>query len=256
TGAVCMAATGALRAGAGLVRAVVPASLNGILEAKLTEAMTIPAAETESGTLASGATDAILGIRDDWDALVLGPGFGRHPASDRLAADLVARWTGPLLVDADALNALAAVGIPRIAKRRPAPVFTPHPGEMARLTGDPIDRILEDPVHAARELAIRRRVVLLLKGTPTVIAAPDGTVRVSGAGNPALATGGTGDVLSGIIGTLLAQGVDPAEAAACGAWLHGRSAEMQAEGLAERDLTPVEVADGLTAVWGRLDRSG
>ena len=254
TGAVCMAAAGALRTGAGLVRAVVPACLNPILEAKLTEAMTFPAPETGAGTLARETARLLLGLQHDWDALVLGPGLGRHPETDRLAVEVVERWRGPLLVDADGLNALAAAGIPRIGGRRPAPVFTPHPGEMARLSGEPVARIAADPVRAAHDFATRHRVVLLLKGSPTVVAGPDGTVRVSGAGSPALATGGTGDVLSGIIGTLLAQGIDPPEAAAYGACLHGLSAEGQASGLAERDLAAGEVADGLTAVWERLGR--
>jgi NAD(P)H-hydrate epimerase len=252
TGAPCLAAWGAARAGAGLVRVGTPRSLNPILEAKLTEPMTFPLVETDAGTVGARARDFLLGLREDWDALVLGPGLGRHAETDRLVRELFDGWKGPLLVDADGLNALAPDGIPMADPMRPVPILTPHPGEMARLSGIPLRQVVADPVEAARRFAQRHGVVVLLKGAPTVVSDPTGNVLVNPTGNPGLATGGTGDVLSGIIGTLIAQGLDPWWAAGCGAFLHGASADALADRIGERAITPRMVAEELAAAWALL----
>jgi NAD(P)H-hydrate epimerase len=252
TGAPCLAAWGAARAGAGLVRVGIPRSLNAILETKLTEPMTFPLVETDAGTVSARARDFILSLREGWDALVLGPGLGRQAETDRLVRELFEAWKGPLLLDADGLNALASEGIPLADPMRPVPVLTPHPGEMARLAGIPMRQVLADPIDAARRFAQRHGVVVLLKGAPTVISDPTGSVLINPTGNPGLATGGTGDVLSGIIGTLLAQGLDPWWAAGCGAYLHGASADALAQRVGERAITPRMVAEGLADVWALL----
>lgn len=252
TGAPCLAAWGAARAGAGLIRVGIPRSLNAIVETKLTEPMTFPLAETDMGTVAARARDFLIPLREGWDALVLGPGLGRHPETDRLVRDLFEGWKGPMLVDADGLNALADGGLPLPDPMRPAPILTPHPGEMARLAGIPLRQVIDDPIDTARRFAQRHGVVLLLKGSPTVISDPTGSVLISPTGNPGLATGGSGDVLSGIIGTLIAQGLDPWWAAGCGAFLHGASADALAERVSERAITPRMVADELATVWNRV----
>jgi ADP-dependent NAD(P)H-hydrate dehydratase / NAD(P)H-hydrate epimerase len=249
TGAPCLAAWGAGHAGAGLVRVGTPRSLNPILETKLTEAMTFPLAETDAGTVAARARDFILSLREGWDALVLGPGLGRHPETDRLVRELFEGWNGPLLIDADGLNALAVEELPLADPLRQVPVLTPHPGEMARLAGIPLWQVTADPIEAARRLAQRIGVVVLLKGAPTVISDPTGNVLVNPTGNPALATGGSGDVLSGIIGALLAQGLDPWWAAGCGAFLHGASADELTRRRSERSVSPRLVAEGLGTAW-------
>ncbi len=248
TGAPCLAARGAARAGAGLVRIVVPRSLNPIIEAKLTEPMSFPAPETDAGTLAAKARDFVLSLREGWDALVLGPGLGRHPESERLARDILEGWQGPLLVDADALNALAEEGMPEISPIRPAPVFTPHYGEMARLAGVPLPEVAGAPIDTARRFAQRHGLVVVLKGAPTIISDPTGRVLVNTTGNPCLATGGSGDVLSGIIGAFLAQGVDPYWAAGWGVYLHGLAADLLVSKRAERSIGPGEVADAIGEV--------
>jgi ADP-dependent NAD(P)H-hydrate dehydratase / NAD(P)H-hydrate epimerase len=254
TGAPCMVALGASHAGAGLVRIGVPRSLNAILETKLTEEMTYPLHETDAGTVSIRARDFILALSDHWNALVLGPGLGRHVETDRLVREVLDGWRGPLLVDADGLNALAAEGIPSLSPMRPAPVLTPHPGEMARLSGSTIKEVEADPIEAARTFAQRHGVVLLLKGAPSVISDPLGNVLVNTTGNPGLATGGSGDVLSGIIGTFLAQGIDPFWAAACGAYMHGLSSDLLARRTDPRAIRPVDVALGLGEAWVALKR--
>lgn len=286
TGALALAATAALRTGAGLVRVGLPRSLNGIIETKVTEAMTIPLPEGEDGQLLRTAADEILGRFGDWDAMVLGPGLGRFPECERLVISLLGRWRGPLLLDADALAAMAAWGsdswVPRVREIRAAgvpggAVLTPHPGEMSRLTGRSTEELRSDPAGAAHEWATRWGVTLALKGAPTVIAAPDGRVWVNPTGNSGLATGGSGDVLSGVIGTFLAQGLPGPEAAVLGCFVHGQAADLavsrdaashhpgdggRAEpgaqrGLpwAQRSLLPSDVVQWLPSAIGFLERS-
>jgi NAD(P)H-hydrate epimerase len=183
TGALALASRAALRMGAGLVRIGLPRSLNPILEEKVTEAMTIPLPEGEEGQLLSSGAERILSGFGDWNALVLGPGLGRSPEGDRLVMRLLGGWKGPILVDADGLNALAAWGpdswVPRAREVRSGgepggAVFTPHLGEMSRLTGRPVSALAADPIGAAREWAERWGVTLVLKGAPSVISAPSG----------------------------------------------------------------------------------
>lgn len=235
TGALALAARASLRAGAGLVRVGLPQSLNPILEEKVTEAMTIPLPEGESGQLLRAAADPILSGYGDWSSLVLGPGLGRFPETERLVLALLGGWRGPLLIDADGLNALAAWGpdswVPRAREVRAAGrpgglVLTPHPGEMSRLTGRPVPQIRSNPVGEAREWAARWGVTLVLKGAPSVVASSAGEVFVNSTGNSGLATGGSGDVLSGVIGALLGQGLEGRDAAVLGCFLHGLAADL------------------------------
>ncbi len=254
TGAPTLAGQAALRTGAGLVRVGIPQSLNPILETKLTEAMTIPLPDGEEGQLLASGADRILGGFGDWDALVLGPGLGRSPEAERLVMRLLGGWKGPLLIDADGLNALAAWGpdswVPparerRAGGRRGGCVLTPHPGEMSRLTGRTIAALIEDPVATAREWAPRWGVTLVLKGAPSVIVSADGEVRINPTGNSGLATGGSGDVLSGIIGALLGQGLSGFDAAVLGCYLHGLAADLAVLDSAKRSLLPGDLPEAL-----------
>ena len=279
TGALALAATAALRIGAGLVRIGLPRSLHPILAAKVTSAMTIPLPEGEDGQLLRIAADEVLGRFGDWDALVLGPGLGRFPECERLVMSLLGRWRGPLVLDADALNALAAWGadswVPRVREIRAAgraggAVLTPHLGEMSRLTGRNMEELRADPVEVAREWATRWGATLVLKGAPSVTAGPDGRVWVNPTGNSGLATGGSGDVLSGVIGALLGQGMPGPEAAVLGCYLHGLAADLAVAGddasrgraggdgsarpWAQRSLLPGDVTDWLPSALGFLER--
>lgn len=223
-GAAAMTGEGGLRSGAGLVTVACPAGVQSALAIKLTEAMTEPLPEVD-GALSLQALAALQGLAEEKSALALGPGLGQADETFALVRRLLRESSLPLVLDADGLNAV--VGHLAVLRERPpgSAVLTPHPGEMARLTGSTVAEVEADRVGVAREFAHRHRVVLVLKGARTVIALPDGRVRLNGSGNPGLASGGMGDVLTGLIGGLLAQGLSPGDAAVLGVYLHGRAAD-------------------------------
>jgi NAD(P)H-hydrate epimerase len=244
TGAAALAAEGALRAGAGLVTAAVPRGLEPILELKLTEAMTLDC-DDERGGFAASSAERLLREAGSRDAVVLGPGLSGEDGARFVVRTLAGRVGLPLVIDADGLNVFERE--PE-ALRGPGPrVLTPHPGEMSRLLGRPVDAIQRDRVGSARELARRTRAVVLLKGARSVIASPEGEVYVNPTGGPGLATGGTGDVLAGVVAALLAQQVAPFDAAVVGAYLHGRAGEVRKVG-----LLAGEMARHIPEVWSAL----
>ncbi|PLX99763.1 MAG: bifunctional ADP-dependent NAD(P)H-hydrate dehydratase/NAD(P)H-hydrate epimerase [Desulfuromonas sp.] len=240
TGAAALAGHAAVRSGCGLVTTGVPAALHDIIEVKLTEAMSYPLAD-DGGYLSPVAFDQITALLDGRQALALGPGLGAAVGLADLVGRLVETCNVPLVIDADGLNLLAGQLVRLQEKATGQVVLTPHPGEMARLTGLSVREIEANRFEIARNFAAEHGVVLLLKGARTLVAAPDGRVNINSSGNDGLASGGSGDVLTGLIGGLLAQGLEPFRAASLGAWLHGRSAELVAEtqgtaGMAASDL--------------------
>jgi ADP-dependent NAD(P)H-hydrate dehydratase / NAD(P)H-hydrate epimerase len=247
-GAAILSARGALRSGAGSARICV-ADENTVV------AHTAAAAPlVTSWTRVLGNVQKYLG---EWpEAIVCGPGLGTDGAAPELLERLLETWEGPLVLDADALNLLVGrmdeLRTRLAARGRPArTVLTPHPAEMKRLLGDgsTTAEINARRYECAPALARLTGAVVLLKGVPTVIVAPDGRVRVNASGNAALATGGSGDVLAGIIGTLLAQDVDAFDAAAAGAWFHGRAAELATGDRTPRGIMIDDVVDRLRDVW-------
>ena len=244
TGAIALCCNAALRAGAGLVTAAVPASLNDILEVKLTEAMTRPVPETTGRTLALAAKDQILELVKSYDVLAFGPGLSRNDESAELARQIVPAAGKPTVLDADGLNAFAGHA-DLLARAGERLVITPHVVEMSRLTGEDPEETLEDRVTAAQALAGQQGVVVLLKGAPTVIAQPDGTTYVNPTGNAGLACGGSGDVLTGIIAALLGQGLTTVRAAALGAYLHGLAADVAVELTGEEGMLPGDLVECL-----------
>ena len=250
TGAVLLAARAALRAGAGVVVAGLPGEAAG--RASGGEVITRPLPATPSGALDEEAAKEILDGLDRFRALVVGPGLGQSPATVVAVRRLVAEAPVTLVLDADGLNALGGdVGL--LAARTAATVVTPHAGEYARLAGEPVG---EDRVAAARRLAARAGAVVVLKGSRTVVAEPTGRAALNCTGGPWLATAGTGDVLSGVVGALAAQGLPAFQAAAAGAWLHGRAGDV-ARGLHLSALTPTglvagDLIDALPTVLSRL----
>jgi ADP-dependent NAD(P)H-hydrate dehydratase / NAD(P)H-hydrate epimerase len=226
TGAPCMAAEAAMRAGAGYVTALVPASLNLVFEQRLLEVMSVPLPDKD-GTLTQPALEVALERVERADAFVLGPGLGRKPGTFKLARKLAAAITIPLLLDADALNAHEG-RLEALAERSAATVLTPHAGELARLLETDSSEIGAHRVRYARDAAARAEAVVLLKGDDTIVAAPDGRAAVNPGGAPALSTAGTGDVLSGVIGAYLSKGMDPFHAACAGAFVHARAGRMAA----------------------------
>jgi NAD(P)H-hydrate epimerase len=246
TGAVALASMGALRAGAGLATAGVPSSLNDILEVKMTEAMTLPLPESPERALASDAADRAITFAVACDAAVLGPGLSRHPGAAACARRLGLELGIPTVVDADGLNAFEGEAA-RFASAKGPRVLTPHPGEAARLLGGSAPAIRSDPLASARRLAEATRSTVVLKGAPTVISSIDGRIWINPTGNAGLATGGTGDVLSGLIGGLLGQGLSAADAAIVAVYVHGLAGDLAAAVQTEWGLIAGDVLDSVPA---------
>ncbi|GIP35416.1 NAD(P)H-hydrate dehydratase [Paenibacillus sp. J2TS4] len=229
SGAGLLCVSAALRAGCGLATWALPASLVRHLLGRLPEAMLAGLPDAGHGDWAEVSAEQVLSLAESRDALAIGPGMGRYGDDVQW---LRAIWEGakcPLLLDADALNMLAdAPDFASWRKREAATVLTPHPGEMARLAGISIAEAQRDRVGLARRYAEEHGVTLVLKGARTVVATPDGVVYVNTTGNPGMATGGTGDVLAGVIAGLLAQRLTAEQAAAYGVWLHGAAGDRAA----------------------------
>jgi len=240
TGAAYLSSTAAARAGAGLVRLLVAEGVYPILAAKCTEVMATPVPEVAPGAIGHAAHDTVMRQLEAADAGLIGPGLGRDSSTWRLIHDLVPHAPCPLVIDADGLNALADA--PRLLKRLGKErVLTPHPGEMARLVRKQASDVQADRAGVARKAASEWGAVVVLKGARTVVAAPDGRLSEDPHEVPALATGGTGDVLSGLIAALIAQGSDPFTAAVTGVYVHAESgrriqAEIGESGLLASDL--------------------
>ncbi len=251
TGAAALAAAGAGRAGAGLVTLACPAALNDILEVKCTEAMTAPVADTPARAFAAAAEDAVLALAADRDVLAMGPGVGRSHETVSLMRAIAKRLDQPLVIDADGLFAFAEEPA-ALRARDAATILTPHPGEAARLLGCTAAEVNGDRVAAARSLADRTGAVVLLKGAPTIAASPAGDVIVNPTGGPALATGGTGDVLAGIVAAFLAQHLRPLEAAALAAYVHGGAGDRLAIASGSAGLLASDLAAELPATLAAL----
>ena len=234
TGAAALASEAALRAGAGLVTLATPKHLNPILEGLLPEVMTLPLPETDAGSLAVSATSTILEFAEKTKSiLAIGPGLSQHPDTVSLVHQLIRenREHGldlRMVIDADGLNALAHVK-ETVSFLNSEAVLTPHPGEMARLTKTPIPTLEADRIGTAQQFASEHNVTLVFKGAPTVTSDPNGNLWVNSTGNPGMATGGMGDVLTGIIAGLMAQGISSESAAALGVYLHGLAGDITAE---------------------------
>jgi len=255
TGAVTLAARAATRSGAGYVQCAVPAGLNDILEAKLTEEMTLPMPQGEGRTLAPAAAEAILAHAAGVDVLVVGSGMSRDPGAAELARRLVAASPCPVVLDADGLNAFAGRADALAAAPAAAPrVLTPHLGEMARLTGLATDDIESRRLDACREWALKWGCVVVLKGAPTVTAGPDGRATVNPSGNPGMATAGMGDVLTGVVAALLAQGLAPWDAARAAVYAHGLAGDECARAIGPVGFGAGDAAEALPRVFARLMR--
>ncbi|HEX2032070.1 MAG TPA: NAD(P)H-hydrate dehydratase [Actinomycetota bacterium] len=220
TGAVRLVTQGAYRAGAGLVRVAVPEGILAIVQAGLAEATFVPLPEGPAGSVSERAWDRVAADLDDVDAVAIGPGLSTDDETPAFVRRLVREAPVPVIVDADAINAFAgqAAAIGDHAAER---VLTPHTGEFARLFGMPARDVPDDRIGAVRKSAAETGAVVLLKGNPTIVARPDGEARLTPTGTPALATGGTGDVLTGVAGAYAARGLEAFDAATLAAYVHG-----------------------------------
>jgi ADP-dependent NAD(P)H-hydrate dehydratase / NAD(P)H-hydrate epimerase len=247
TGAPCMASEAAMRAGAGYVTACVPGSLNAIFESHLLEVMTVPLPESAShppGRLDEGGVEEVLERSKRVQALALGPGLGREPDSLRFAREVARRAPVPLLLDADGLNAHAG-RVSDLAQREAATVMTPHAGELARLLDTDSRAVEAHRLDSVRRAAAQAGAIVVLKGDDTLVANREGQVGVSRGGAPALATAGTGDVLSGVVAAYLSKGIDPFAAACAGVLIHATAGRLLGEERGTEGVIASDVIDAL-----------
>ena len=238
TGAAALAAMGALRSGAGLTYLAVPESIYEIEAVKLTEPVIFPV-DDDNGTYSISGVPQIEDLLTGKDAVLVGPGIGRSDGATAVVRTVLESFSGPVVVDADGINVLSAHK--DILRGRTSPtILTPHDGEFQRFGGN----LTEDRIRSAAEMATQYSCVVLLKGCRTIIT--DGMrCYCNHTGNPGMATGGSGDVLSGIIVSLLGQGLPPLEAAACGAWLHGAAGDLCAKEIGQYGMLPSDMVNVL-----------
>jgi ADP-dependent NAD(P)H-hydrate dehydratase / NAD(P)H-hydrate epimerase len=251
TGAAALAAAAAMRSGSGLVTVATPVSQQPVVASLVVEAMTEPLPETPARTLALKARDVIVELAAPRDAVAIGPGIGLDEETQQLVRSLIQELRKPLAADADALTALAG----HLEALRAAPsvrCLTPHPGEMARMLGARVDDVQRDRIETAREFATRYRVYVVLKGARSVIGTPDGRVFVNPRGNPGMASGGTGDVLTGMLGAFLARGMEPGAALQSSVYLHGSAGDIAAERVGEEALIARDVVAAIPEAFKRL----
>jgi NAD(P)H-hydrate epimerase len=252
-GAAVLTGLGALRAGAGVVRAAAAESVAARLAGTVPELTWMALDEEAPGLIAPGGWRRITAEAPQYDAIVIGPGLGSQPATQRRARQLIGALTIPTVVDADGLNALAGGGRWWQPVRAPL-VLTPHPGEFARLTGAAAPPADDDEARAAAaaDAASRWNAVVVLKGAHTVVAAPDGELLASAIATPALATAGSGDLLAGAIGAFLAGGASPLDAAGCGVAVHGAAGLLAADRIGETGVIARDLASLIPEAIGQL----
>jgi len=225
TGAAALTSEAVLRAGAGLCYLCIPESLNRILESKLTEVITWPVGDDGNGILQPDTDTGLLEKIQNQDSVAIGPGIGQHPKTAEFIFQLLRLVDKPVILDADGLN-ICAGNIEALKAFKGEMILTPHPGELSRLTGLPVQKIMADRIGTVQHFSNLWNKVLVLKGGPSLIALPDGRVFINPTGNAGMATAGSGDVLTGLIAGLLAQGLKAEDAALAGVYIHGCAGDL------------------------------
>ena len=251
TGAATLCSLGALRSGCGLVTLGIPQSLNPIMEVKLTEVMTQPLPETKKISLSLKAVTKIKNMLKDVDAVALGPGLTTNQGTKSLVNKLIKIINKPLVLDADGLNCIA--GNISVLKSVKYPiVITPHPGEMARLVRMEVGTIQRNREKVAKDFADRYKLTVVLKGYQTVVAGTKVNSYINKTGNPGMATAGAGDILTGMIASLIAQGISSYEAAKLAVYVHGMAGDLASKKKGEISLIAGDILDNLAAVFKLL----
>ncbi len=250
-GAAIMAGKAALRCGIGLLKIAVPKSIYPVCATNILESVYYPLEETSNGVISSKNTDFLLEMCEKSSAVLIGCGLSVCDDTKNLVQSVITNCEKPLVIDADALNCIC--NKPEILKNLKAPaIITPHPGEMAKLLHSTPKTVNSNRENTAIDFAKKFGVVTVLKGAGTIIASPDGEVYINHTGNSGMATGGSGDVLSGIIGSLLAQGASPINAAAAGVFLHGTIGDLAAEKLGKISMLPTDMIDMIPTAYLKL----
>jgi len=247
TGAAVMCADAALRSGAGLVTIGTPCGVLPIIAEKTTCPTTRGFPQTDAKSFAAHALLDVLPLLPDYTAAALGPGIGRHPSTEWFVLNLIPRLEIPTVIDADGLNNLST-DVAVLARKKAPIVLTPHPAEMGRLAGIPTADVQRDRQCVAESFARKHGVVVVLKGNRTVVT-DGGSSYINGTGNPGMATGGAGDVLTGVILALLCQGLDAFHAAQLGVYLHGLAGDLAAADKGQISMIATDILDALPAAF-------
>ena len=251
TGAAYMTSISALRTGAGLVTLGVPAALQPVMAEKLTEVMTVPLEDRGQGHLMPESLGDVEELLKNKDVLAIGPGCGKNSGVFEILRNIFGRFHISIVIDADGLNHISKDM--NLLKAHPAPVIlTPHPGEMSTLTGIALGDILKNPVEIAAETAGKYQVIVVLKSAASVVADPGGRIYLNRSGNPGMGKGGSGDVLTGMIASLIAQGYDPFEAAVLGCYIHGRAGDEAAGLMGEVGMIAGDLTDAIPRTFRKL----
>ena len=247
TGAAYLASEAALLTGSGLVTCAIPKSLNVIMAKKFTEVMTLPIEDKGRGYFPASAFPKIKNFSEKTDAVAIGPGLSQEDEVKKLVKRLIQGLDKPITLDADGINCIA--GEPQILKRAKRPlIITPHPGEMSRLIRKSVGYIQKNRKRIAQDVAKKYGVTVVLKGMNTVVTSPDGRIYVNKTGNPGMASGGVGDVLTGVIASLIGQGFAAFDAAKCGVYLHGLAGDIAAKEKGEASLRAQDVLSNIPKV--------
>ena len=252
TGASYLASQAAMRAGSGLVTLAVPESIYAVMASKLTEVMVRPVVATKEGCFSVIAEKELLDFAKKCNALGIGPGLSQNKETARLVKSLITKIDSPIVLDADGINAFSGCA-DCLKKAKGALILTPHSGELSKLTGKSVEDIRKTRKDIALEVALEYNTVLVLKGQGTVVASSDGKVYVNQTGNPGMASGGVGDVLTGIITGFLAQGVECFNAAVLGAYFHGLAGDLALKDKGHLGLIATDLLEKLPEVLKVLD---
>lgn len=253
-GAAFLSAKSALRSGVGLVTAAFPDSIYTTMSIKLNEALLLPLEETESGTLSKASVEKLNNELHKFSAILIGCGLSANEDTEAIVEFILKSSKVPVLLDADALNIIAKY--PEILKKVNCPVIlTPHPKEMSRLCGLSVEEVQANRVKCATDFSREYGVTVVLKGSNTIVFGKGSSrAYINATGNSGLAKGGSGDVLSGIIASFLAQGIHPVTAATTGVYIHGRCADNVADRMSQTGMLPTDVIDELANIFGEFDR--
>ncbi len=252
TGAAILCGKSALRSGVGLLKLIIPESLHTIITTSVPEAVTVPLAETRKGVFGINQVEKLVHTCDAADVIAIGPGCGQNAEMNEILRHLITLVDRPVIIDADGLNTLAR-HVDVLRNKINDVVLTPHPGEMSRLTNLPLEVINQHPINTAREFASKWQVTVVLKGARTVIALPSGQTYININGNPGMATAGSGDVLTGIITSLVAQGLSAENAAIAGVYIHGYSGDLMVGQKGEYGLIAGDLIEGITQAFRNLE---
>lgn len=264
TGAACLCSKAVIRAGAGLVTLAIPESLNPIMEVKLTCVMTLPLPQTKNGALAKEAKGVVLEFSKGFDAVIIGPGLSQHPDTKEFIVDLLHEINLPVVLDADGLNAIVDK-LYILNETKSSIILTPHPGELARLMNTKSTRDIQiNRIKTVKEFIStisqscnsnnEKEIVLILKGNRSIVINSD-KIYINNTGNPGMASGGSGDVLSGIIGAFIAQGFTPFSAAQLGVYIHGVAGDYAAKEKGEISMIATDIIDYLPKAFIEYTKS-